>query len=589
MKTLILYLRTLWLSVYISFQASTPIMLLRLLVLLVSSFIPVINMIAIKNIVNGLVLLNEEEVIHYFVLLAVMQLLSAIVSKITEYFSAIHNDKISLIISKDMINNINRLDISFFDNPKLYDEMVNVSRDINSIPSLIWSVLSSIQVMIQFVISFAIIAHFGWWVSLLICLTCLPSFVVDKCNAMQMYNWNRNTVNDVRKVNYSYDVLTAKYFSKDIRIKALTNYLKNKYFDKWTLWYKAKRKIVTKHFVTSFALMFLPHIVTLLGAWFLIHNIINNKNTIGDFSYYLGMMNQLVTCTFALVATVSQIIQQKAKIEHYNNFKEWKPEIELASTGIEATSFESLEFSHVSFKYPNTEKVILDDISFTINKGEKIGLVGKNGCGKSTIIKLILCLYKPTSGYILLNGKNIFDYDLDSYHKLISEMLQDYINYSFTLKENIYTSDTAKMCTDEEIIRACRMSDSYSFVSTWENGIHSYLTKSFDINGMELSGGQWQKLALARFFYKDAQLYIMDEPSASIDLESEAKIFDNVLHSLTDSTIILISHRLSNIKIMDKIIVLDDGKIAEIGNHDELLHNDGIYAHLYNIQVGYTK
>lgn len=579
-----MYLKTIRLSLYISFKASVPIMLLRLITLLIGSFIPLINMIALKNIINGLVTTDYSITMYYFLLLGMAQILSAVIGKLTNFFATIHADKISLIITEDIIDGVNKLDISYFDTPKLFDEMMSVSRDINSIPSLIWTILSSIQVVVQLIIAFIIMANFGWWVSLFICLTCIPNFIVDKRNALQMYNWNRGIVSEVRKMNYSYDTLTSKYFSKDIRIKSITEYLKDKYYRKWFSWYNEKRKLTKKHFFGSFFTMFLPHAATLLFAYVLINNILQSKNTVGDFSYYLGIMNQLITCTFGLVGAISEIIQQKTKIEHYNKFKNWKPAILQPVNGIKATSFESLEFSHVSFSYPNTDELVLNDVSFVIHSGDRIGLVGKNGCGKSTIIKLILCLYKPTKGTILLNGIDVFKYDIGSYRMLISEMLQDYVNYSFTLRENIITADIQSDCTEEKIIKACRMSDAYSFIKKWPNGIDSFLTKSFDEQGVELSGGQWQKLALSRFFYKKASFYILDEPSASLDIEAESTIFNNVLNQLSGTTILLVSHRLSNIKMMSKIIVLDNGQMIETGSHDELMQKKGLYAYLYNIQ-----
>ena len=162
-------------------------------------------------------------------------------------------------------------------------------------------------------------------------------------------------------------------------------------------------------------------------------------------------------------------------------------------------TFESLEFVNVSFKYPNTNQYILKNLSFKICKGERVGIVGKNGCGKSTIVKLILYLYKPTAGCIKINGIDISKIKIEKYYKLLSVLLQDYINYSFILKENIITTDIDKDCEEEQVIEAYKKSNSYEFVEKWENGIESYLTKNFDINGKELSGSQWQKLAIARF------------------------------------------------------------------------------------------
>lgn len=180
-------------------------------------------------------------------------------------------------------------------------------------------------------------------------------------------------------------------------------------------------------------------------------------------------------------------------------------------------TFESLEFVNVSFKYPNTNQYILKNLSFKICKGERVGIVGKNGCGKSTIVKLILYLYKPTAGCIKINGIDISKIKIEKYYKLLSVLLQDYINYSFILKENIITTDIDKDCEEEQVIEAYKKSNSYEFVEKWENGIESYLTKNFDINGKELSGSQWQKLAIASFCYKKIELFTIRVCKLSLD------------------------------------------------------------------------
>ena len=583
-KSLKIYIKTVVFSFNISFKASPVIMMFRLITLFVEAFIPTINMLSIKNIVDYLISTNSKKVFFWFGILAITQIGTTIIGKLNDYFSNIHSDKISLAITKDIINKINQLDISYFDNPKMYDEIINVTRDIGSIPSLIWNILSTIQLFIKFVTAAIVLFEFSWWAPLCICITCVPNFVFDKKYALKLYYWTRDSVNEVRKMNYSYEILTSKAFCKDIRINSLFNFLKEKYEKQWLNWYSEKKKILDKQFIASFITVFFTNIVMLFFLLIVIKRISAGEGLIGDVTYYIGMVGQLTTATFGIISTFSDIVQQNVKIGYYDNFKKWKSTLKSESDNLIIDTFESLEFINVSFKYPNTDHYVLKNISFKINKGEKVGIVGKNGCGKSTIVKLILYFYKPTEGCIKINGKDTSNIEITEYYKLLSIMLQDYINYSFTLKENIITTDINSYCDDASIIDACKKSNAYEFVEKWENGIESYLTKNFDINGKELSGGQWQKLAIARFFYKKAQVYIMDEPSASLDIESENIIFTNVFEQSLNSTLILISHSLSNLRLMDKIIVLDEGYISEIGSHDELVNKGGIYSHLYKIQ-----
>jgi len=580
-------------SFSLSFRAAPVIMIVRLVFLLYGVFAPAITVLALRNVIDSLVLLNIEQLTRWFVLLCTVQILTIFINKVAIFISTLHGDKISLIISTDIIDNICKLDISYFEDPATYDELINASRDINSMPSIIWNVLSSLQAITQLIIVCVMLASFAWYVPLVICLVSLPGYIVDRKISLELYDWNRGVVNEVRKMNYSYDTLISRYYSKDIRIKNLYSYLRAKYIEQWRNWFFAKKKLITKHFIMSFLLIFLPHISIIGFSLVVVASIFAQENTTGDFMFYSGLMSQVAGGIFSIVATMTDLIQQKVKVDNYMKFKSWKPRnitVDYAASNIEFNQHEikelkSIEFRNVSFSYPNTNILALDNVSFVIYQGEKVGFVGRNGSGKTTVVKLLLGLYIPTKGEIFVNDIPLKQCKINLYQNLFSEMMQDYVNYSFPLYENIIMADINSKHTDERIEKACKLSDIYSLVNNWKHGIHSSLTKGFDVNGVELSGGEWQKIALARFFYREAQFYLMDEPASSLDADSEEYIFKSVFDKLKDKTLLLISHRLSNIKIMDKILVFDMGKVIEIGTHDQLLSNDKLYTHLYGLQA----
>lgn len=576
-----LYFSTLKLSFKISFCASPIIMLVRMLTLVAGAIIPLINARAMKSIIDAATIADISVAVKWLIVLSVCQILSAVIVKVTSYLSTIHSDRIALLISQDIASKVNELDISYFDNPQLYNEIVNVTGDIKAIPSLIWQVLSSVQVFIKIVSSAIILFGYISFSPIIIILSCFPSLYIDRKYALRMYEWNRSTTSETRKMGYSYDTLTSKYFSKDVRLHNLKNYLFEKYKAQWNAWHKKKYGILTKQFWSSFSVMILPNATTLVLAAIILYKIFLVGLTVGDFSYYISIMSQLTASVAGLFSIVTEIINQKIKIEYYNNFKSWKSNLIEGTKMI--NKFEDIVFENVSFIYPNTEKIVLKNISFKIQKNQKIGIIGKNGSGKSTIIKLLLRFYEPTEGRILLNGIDIKEYKISEYYNIISAFMQDYVNYSFTLKENIITADLMRKNRQQELQDACQKSDAYSFVKTWENGFDQFLTKSFDENGKELSGGQWQKIALARFFFRDVCLKIMDEPSSAIDIEAERKIFSHVIND-KNSTLILVSHRLSNMKSMDQILVIDNGEIIENGGHDALLRNNGLYSKLFSMQ-----
>lgn len=580
--TMKLYISTLKLSIKLSFKASKTIMVFRLIMLISGAIIPLINARSMKCIIDSIASLDAQRAIKWFVALGCCQIISAFIGKTTNYLSVIHSDRISLLISKDIAEKVNELDISYFDNPVLYNELKNVTADIRSIPSLIWQVLSSFQLLIKIVSTAIILWRYIAFAPIIVIISCLPSLLIDKKYARKMYEWNRSTTSEARKMGYSYDTLTSKYFCKDIRMYGLKKYLLDKYEEQWNIWKKRKHNIIKNQFRASIISVLLPNIVTLLFAILIMIKILHSYLSVGDFSYFISIMGQLTVAVSGMVSVVAEIINQKTKIEYYNRFGSWESVIRGGHKSI--NSFNELIFDNVSFAYPGTQNLVLSNVSFRITKNQKVGIIGKNGSGKSTIIKLIMRFYNPTSGRILVNGRNVQEYDMSSYYGIISCFMQDYVNYCFSLKENIQTADLRKKGTLKELVQACKKSDAYSFVNSWENGMEQFLTKSFDETGKELSGGEWQKIALARFFFRNSELKIMDEPSSSIDLQSEEKILSSVINEQDHGTLILVSHRLSNMKKMDQILVVENGKIVEKGDHESLMNAGKIYYHLYSIQ-----
>ena len=265
------------------------------------------------------------------------------------------------------------------------------------------------------------------------------------------------------------------------------------------------------------------------------------------------------------------------------SFVEMEPLLEHGGTMI-PTGNPRIEFKDVSFRYPGGDHDVLSHCSFTIEPGEIVGLVGPNGCGKSTIVKLLCRFYDPGSDEILIDGVSNKEYDIVKLRELFGVLFQDYVRYSFSLRENVALSKPEKKDCDADILRACDQSR-IDFMKDWKNGIDENLTRRFDPNGKELSGGQWKRISLARAFFRNAPIILLDEPSASLDPVAEHQIFEDFSQISENKSAVLISHRLSSITLADKILVLEDGHITEQGSHADLLRRDGRYAYLFNLQA----
>jgi ATP-binding cassette subfamily B protein len=243
-----------------------------------------------------------------------------------------------------------------------------------------------------------------------------------------------------------------------------------------------------------------------------------------------------------------------------------------------------IEFNHVDFSYPHSKKKILQDFSLQIYPGEKVAFVGENGAGKSTIIRLLTRFYDVTNGELLLDGKNIKDLDTQAWYKKIGVLFQDFGRYEHSVKENIYFGDVTKPVDGESIHVAATLSGAKEFIQKFDAGYDQMLGKTFE-KGEEISTGQWQKIALARAFFRNAPILVLDEPTASIDAKAESEIFERVEKLSKDKTVIIISHRFSTVRNADRIFVIDNGKIIETGNHEKLMKLDGQYAKLFTLQA----
>ena len=314
-------------------------------------------------------------------------------------------------------------------------------------------------------------------------------------------------------------------------------------------------------------------------------SILEGQLLVGDFVRYTGLIGQLLTSMYSAIRYLSDLNDARVKIKNYVKLLNWETSVEKSGASLVPDGPLNFEFRHVSFSYLDHLPKVLTDVTFSFTDKEKIALVGQNGSGKSTIIKLLMRFYDPTEGEILLNGKNLKEYDLRSLRRCFSTLFQDYCNYAFTVKESTMLADNNALHDESKVKDALCKSGAMEFVRNFPKGIDSYLTRGYDEDGVEMSGGQWQKMALARTFYRDAPIYILDEPSAALDAQSEDKLFKDFEKLYRDKGALLISHRLSNVVSADRILVLENGKIIEAGPHRELMRQNGQYAKMFQLQA----
>lgn len=348
--------------------------------------------------------------------------------------------------------------------------------------------------------------------------------------------------------------------------------------DFYNMFYKEKEKNKeTLNLLSNSIYMYVAYIIVIL-------KIISKSISVGEFTKYIGAINIFNSSMVSIINLNQGIKLQIEFVKVFNDFMKMDSKKQTGDKLVEKDAKLDIEFHNVSFKYPKSEKYILKNISCKLTEKNKVAVVGKNGAGKTTFIKLLCRLYDPTEGYISLNGIDIKEYDYESYLSVFSVVFQDFSLFAFPIRENVATS---KIADDERVWKSLKLSGIYEKVKKMPNGIDTNLYR-YDKDGIEVSGGEAQKIAIARAIYKDSAFVILDEPTSALDPISEFEIYSKFNELVEDKKSIFISHRMSSCRFCDDIIVFDDGKIVQRGDHNTLIKDEtNIYASLYNAQAKY--
>jgi len=363
----------------------------------------------------------------------------------------------------------------------------------------------------------------------------------------------------------------------------------NKFFRKMEMIYEEFFKVRNKAETNRLKLEMLTFVssqaITVIVFLSMIYQALHGILPIGTFTFYLSALAIFKNNMSLFVSQISRQYQDMLVVKDLYTFLDLKNPITLVENSkVLENHAPHIEFVNVSFKYPETDNWIFENLNLDIPSGSKLAIVGSNGAGKSTLIKLLLRLYDVTSGKILIDGSDIRTINLDSYYKLIGALFQDYLNYHFIVSEAINASSPSDTFALDEVISAAEKSGASEFVEKYNEQYQTQLGRDFE-GGIDPSVGQWQKLAMARTFHKNPKLYILDEPTASIDADAEEKIFESLAKLSKDITVILISHRFSTVRQADMIVVLEDNKIIEKGSHEELIKMNGRYFDLFTKQA----
>lgn len=404
-------------------------------------------------------------------------------------------------------------------------------------------------------------------------------------NRLLVERYQENAPND-KVINYVNRIMYLADYAKEIRLSNVFRLLTRQYQDAAKSSMDLADKYAFKTAVMEFFKNEFTFTVIFEGVLFyaVYENIVAKRISLAELTVMTSLMVSATWILIGLFENVMNMVKNGMFISNLRTFLEYREEIPENQDGIMAeTEFETLEFDHVSFSYQQEETI--SDLCFTIRKGETVALVGHNGAGKSTIIKLMLRLYDPTKGVIRLNGVDIRAYNLHSYRRLFAAAFQDVCLFGMTVRENILMGEKELPESEERIVDALQKAGIYERVQKLPHGIDTMMTREFDEEGAVLSGGESQKLAVARAFYRECPLKIFDEPSSALDPIAEYELFQSMMEDGKQNTMIFISHRLSSVKNADYVLMLEQGRIIERGSHRELMELSGSYAGMYQKQA----
>ena len=511
--------------------------------------------------------------------------------KATGYSQAMQTEMINGQIALDMMHRALVADIEYFDNPEYYDRLQSATQDSMAVSYILWNVLSCISASVSFIGAFAVLYTASPLYGLLMMAAAIPASIAAAKYTKLLYMLNLEQINEHRQMGNIQSMATNRAYAQDMRLFNAGDGLKERYRRIWTALFTKRKGMTRKRSVLAGLLESLPELVVIFIGVDIAFGVLGGVNTVGDYVLFTGLAGQLWGSISMFSSASLQIYDNKLKIENIKKLDAFTNHV--TDTGVmKLPQVDSITFEGVSFTYPGAAYEALSNVSFTLHKEEKVVLVGLNGSGKSTLIKLLLRMYEPDTGIIRINGKDIRDYKLSELRANFSVYFQEMHNFSLSLGENfaITEGDCESRPTQAESDLGKRAKAALEAAygnDIWEKsckGFNTSITRYFDPEGIELSGGQHQKLALARALYRKHTALILDEPSSNLDPRAEHEIFKSLEELTNGKMTIFTSHRLSNAALADRILVLEKGRIVEDGTQEELINNKHRYAELFHYQ-----
>ena len=559
----------------------------------IQAILPLIILYLTKLIVDTLTeqsgQIDFSLILKYIGVFGLVHLLQSVISNYQQLVTEAQQQLVTDHLSKKVIDKTAQLDISFYENPKFHDIMHLAKSQAMYKPIQILNSMTELLKSSLLITSLsALLIFLHWSIGIVLIVCAIPVALVKWHYSKKLFHWQQKRVSLERESRYINGVLTSDIYAKELRIFGFAKTLKEKFLLVRAKLYDEKFKIGKGKAHAGILAKSIEIIAMVVVFAFIAWRSFNGEITIGDLVMYFQAFQKGQASIASLLSSLVSLYNNKLFITHLFELLGLESILKQDPHPLPVNSLSGqIVVKNLCFHYPEHNSIVLDKVNLTLKKGEVVAFVGENGSGKSTMIKLLCRFYDPKEGSIFWDEKNYKKLDLKELRKRITVIHQDYTKYQLSVHENIRIERIGTTYSEDELsstIKAAKQAGAHKFIENLPDAYDQKLGRWFK-NGQELSGGQWQKLALSRAFYKDADLVILDEPTSSIDPNSEAKMFSTLRDITEDKILILITHRVYNLKIADQIVVFDRGKVVETGNHHELMALEGKYAEMYNNQM----
>ena len=575
------------------YKSSPKMFALNVILRLIKSIFPVVLLWVGKEIIDEVIAIvntGESQELNKLYLLIAIEFGIAIFSDVFNRLIGATDTLMGSLYSNDssveLIQKTARVDLQYLEDSEFYDKLERARRQTVGRVNLMSNSLAQAQDFITIVSLISALIYFYPILIFLLVISIMPTLLNELKFSSSNYKLTSRMAPERRQLDYMRVIGASDVTAKEVKLFGLADFISRTFSTTANKYYQSIKKLTIKRSVWG-AIFNIIGVIAYYGAFvFIVLKAVVSLVTIGELTFLAGSFNKLRNQLQVMFTRFSNITESALYLHDYFEFidMEFIDQSDFQQLSVPAKIVTGIKFQNVTFSYPNGHIPVFNGLSFDLRKGEKLALVGENGSGKTTLIKLLLRLYEPTSGCILLDGVDIRHYEKEEYQKLFGAIFQDFVKYYLTTRINIAVGNIENVGNDKKIEEAAELSLADEVVKDLLNGYDQELGKRFK-KGAELSGGQWQKIALARAYMSEAPIIILDEPTSALDARAEYEVFQRFIGLTKGRTSIIISHRFSTVRMADRILVLNNGEVLELGTHEELMENGNLYSELFELQA----